>query len=186
MNLLVNQVEDLIIIVEGEEFLNGGRLLELPDREHLGGWATILAELNGDNARVNKNVEIEAFTSVEEEEPVSPIDAAGLAGTSDEGGRRGGWGEANSATLKADLRTTVPVTGDGIASGQGTDEGALDEIDRVDRVGRVEERGSKESNSLLDGLGENGRHGGWADGWLGGWIITDSEKKGSKGGRAAK
>lgn len=141
--------------------------MELPDREHLGGWAAILAELDRDKTRVDKNVKIETFASVKEEEPVSPVDGAGLAGTCDEGGRWGGWGEANSATLKANLGTSVPVTGCGIASGKRTSERALDEIYRVDWVGRVEERGRKEGNSMLDGLGENRRHGEWE--W-GGWI----------------
>lgn len=134
--------------------------MELPDGEHLSGWAAILAELNGDNTRVDEKVEIEALASVEEEEPIGPVDGSGLAGTGDESGRGGGWREANSATLIADLRTCFPMTGDGVAGGEGTDERALDEIDGVDRIGRVEERCSKESNSLLDGLGENGRHGG--------------------------
>ncbi len=133
--------------------------MELPDREHLGGWAAILAELDGDNTRVDENVKIEAFASVEEEEPVGPVDGPSVAGAGNEGGRGSGWGEANSATLKANLGTSVPVTSCGIASGEGTSERALDEIDRVDWVGRVEERGRKESNSMLDGLGENRRHG---------------------------
>jgi hypothetical protein len=169
MDLLVNQIEDLIVIVEGEKFLNGGLLLELPDGEHLGGWAAILAELDGDNTRVDKNVKIEAFASVKEEEPVSPVDGAGLAGTCDESGRWGGRGEADSATLKANLGTSVPVTGSGIASGKRTSERALDEIYRVDWVGRVEERGRKESNSMLDGLGENRRHG--ECGWVAGLVL---------------
>jgi len=171
VDLLVNQIEDLIVIVEGEKFLNGGLLLELPDREHLGGWAAILAELDGDDTRVDKNVKIEAFASVKEEEPISPVDGAGLAGTCDEGGRGGGWGEANSTTLKANLGTSVPVTGCGIASGKGACERALDEIYRADWVGRVEERGRKESNGMLDGLGENRRHGEWRMG-VGGWMST--------------
>jgi len=159
VDLLVNQIEDFIIIVEGEKFLNGCLLLELPDREHLGGWAAILAELDGDNTRVDENVKIEAFASIEEEEPVGPVDGASVASAGDEGGRGCGWGEANSATLKANLGTRVPVTSCGIASGEGTSERALDEIDGVDWVGRVEERGRKESNSMLDGLGENRGHG---------------------------
>jgi hypothetical protein len=138
-------------------------VLESPDSEHLGGWAAILAELDGDNTRVNKNVKIETFAAVEEEEPVGPADAPGLTGAGDEGRRGCGWGEANSATLEANLGTSVPVTGGGIASGEGAGERALDEIDRADWIGRVEERGRKESNGLLDGLGENGRHGGWLD-----------------------
>jgi len=140
-------------------------VLEAPDREHLGGWAAILAELDGDNTGVDENVKIEAFAPIEEEEPIGPVDASSLAGAGDEGRRGGGWGEANSATLKANLRTRVPVAGDGIASGEGTGQRALDEIDRVDWVGRVEERSCKESNSLLDGLGENGRHGEWVAGY---------------------
>lgn len=111
--------------------------MELPDGEHLGGWAAILAELDGDNTRVDKNIKIEAFAPVKEEEPVGPADATSLASAGDEGRRGGGWGEADSATLKANLGTSVPVTGRGIASGEGAGQRALDEIDRVDWVGRV-------------------------------------------------
>ena len=143
--------------------------MELPDREHLGGWAAILAELDRDKTRVDKNVKIEAFASVKEVEPVSPVDGTGLAGAGDEGGRGGGWREADSATLKANLGTSVPVTGCGIASSKRTCERALDEIYRVDWVGRVEERGRKESNSMLNGLGENRRHG--EMGWVAGLVL---------------
>jgi hypothetical protein len=107
VDLLVDEVEDLVVIVKGEEFLSGGLfgvvsdrsqvwemyvirlryLLELPDREHLGGWAAILAELNRDNARVDKDIEIETLASVEEEEPVGPDDGRSFAGAGDEGGR---------------------------------------------------------------------------------------------------
>jgi hypothetical protein len=51
------------------------------------------------------------------------------------------------------------VTSDSIASGEGRDERALEDIDGVDRVDGVEKRRGKEGDSLLDGLSENGRHG---------------------------
>ena len=134
--------------------------MELPDREHLGGWAAILAELNRDNARVDKDIEVEALASVEEEEPVGPDDGRGFAGAGDKGGRRGGRGEANGATLEGYLGMAIPVTSDSIASGEGRDQRALEDIDRVDRVDGVEKRRGKEGDSLLDGLSEDGRHGG--------------------------
>ena len=66
----------------------------------------------------------------------------------------------------------------------------------MDRVGRVEKRGGQEGDGLLDGLGENRRHGwdGW-DGWdgWGGWITglvvakkqKQKQKICGKDGRAA-
>jgi hypothetical protein len=167
-------------------------ILELPDREHVGGGAAIFAELDRDNTRVDKNVEIKAFASVEEEEPVGPIDGGGLAGMGDEGRRGGGLGEANSTTLEADFRPGVPVTGGSVASGERGDERALEDVDGVDGAGRVEERGCKESDSLLDGLGESGRHGecgGWwvvsSGGGGGGWITRAGTNKVGKDSRAA-
>ena len=93
-------------------------LLELPDREHVGGWAAILAELNRDDARVDKDVKVEALASVEEEKPIGPVDGGSLAGACDEGWRGSSRGEANSAALEADFRMAVPVTGDSVASGE--------------------------------------------------------------------
>jgi len=141
-------------------------LLVLPDGEHVGGWAAVLAELNRDNARVDKDIKVEAFAAVEEEEPVGPVDACGLTSTGDEGRRGGSRGEANGTTLEANFRTAIPVTGDSVASGEGAGERALEDIDGVDRVGRFEKRGRKESDGLLDGLSENGRHGECDIGWL--------------------
>jgi len=93
-------------------------LLELPDGEHVGGWAAILAELNGDDTRVDKNVKVEAFACVEEEKPAGPVNAGSLAGAGDKGGRGSSRGEANRAALEADFRAAVPVTGDSIAGGE--------------------------------------------------------------------
>lgn len=131
----------------------------LPDREHVCGWAAILAELNRDDTRVDKEVKVEALAPIEEEKPVGPADSRGLAGTCDEGGRGGGLGEANRTALEADFRTAVPVTGGSIAGGERRDERALEDIDGGYRIVRVEKRSSEEGNGLLDGLSENRRHG---------------------------
>jgi hypothetical protein len=151
--------------------------LELPDGEHVGGWAAVLAELDRDDTRVNEEVDVEALAAVEEVEPVRPVDACGLTGTRDEGRRGGRCGEANSASLEADFGMAVPVTGGSIASGEGRDEGALEDINGVDRAGRVEERGGEERDGLLDGLGESGRHGGCDGGW---WVVDGEVRRGSE------
>jgi len=64
----------------------------------------------------------------------------------------------------------------------------------VDRIGRVEKRGRKEGDGLLDGLGENRRHGEWDvfEGVCGVWgcvgvagLLVALTKKSGKDGRAA-